>query len=253
MRCSSRLRIRWMRTRIPTRNCRCRVRWRPRAAQCARARLDSRRNPAQSHAWRRGCLAGPVPMTEPISRSPNDGWILADPLPMRPCTHRAFLAIIAALIPPEPVLPDIIAQVDDTTRRLLRYMHPMMSMGFCVMLHLLDWAPIWRLRSWRRIRSLDPKPRGETPAPVTAGRTFKRPRTRQRHRLPQQPSQGVKATAIGLRSPPPKSASPHIASQPLRRADPRGHQQRRGHDRRHRHAGRRFASRVPVDHDGVVV
>jgi len=95
-------------------------------------------------------------MPTPLSRHPEDGWILADPLPMRPSTHRAFVALIAALIPPEPVLPGIIEQVDETTRRLLRYMHPMTALGFCLMVHLLDWSPIWRLRAWRRIRSLSP-------------------------------------------------------------------------------------------------
>ena len=95
-------------------------------------------------------------MPEPVSRHPNDGWVFADPLPMRRSTHRAFRAIIAALLPPEPVLPGAVEQLDDTLRRLLRYMHPLMSLGFCVMLHILDWSPIWRLQSWRRIRSLDP-------------------------------------------------------------------------------------------------
>ena len=73
---------------------------------------------------------------------------------MGPSTRRAFRALIAALIPPEPVLPGVIDEIDDSTRRLLRYMHPLMALGFVVMLHLLDCAPIWTFRSWRRIRSL---------------------------------------------------------------------------------------------------
>lgn len=95
-----------------------------------------------------------MPIAEPLSRHPQDGWILADPYPMRRSTHRAFLAIIRALIPPEPVLPGIVEQVDDGARRLMRYMHPMIAFSFCVMVHLLDWSPLWRLRSWRRLRSL---------------------------------------------------------------------------------------------------
>ncbi len=98
-----------------------------------------------------------MPTPEPLARHPRDGWILAEPYPMRRSTHRAFLSIIKALIPPEPVLPGIVEQVDDGARRLMRYMHPVMAFLFCVMVHVLDWSPLWRLRSWRRLRGLSPE------------------------------------------------------------------------------------------------
>ena len=95
--------------------------------------------------------------TEPHARHPGDGWQIADPYPMRRSTLRAFRGVVHGLLPLHPAVPDLSERVILSVRQLMQYMHPVMAYGFCVVLHLLDWAPLWRFRSWRRLRSLPPE------------------------------------------------------------------------------------------------
>lgn len=92
-----------------------------------------------------------------MSRHPQDGWVLADPYPMSPPTRRAFRGLIRALCPPPPgpVLPDLEDRIEMHMRRMLRYMVPIVALGFVLSIYLVDWAPLWRGRAFSRIQRLD--------------------------------------------------------------------------------------------------
>jgi hypothetical protein len=81
-------------------------------------------------------------------REPDDGWTLADPWPMGPVTRDALHGIIRALCPrpPAPWSEEIAARIELGVRVFLRYLPPVMGLGFGPMLILLDWSPLWRLR-----------------------------------------------------------------------------------------------------------
>lgn len=91
-----------------------------------------------------------------FSRHPNDGWVLAEPRPMSKGLRKSLRGLIRAIIPPEPA-PQWEGMVDDVEKQvriILSYMHPTTHWGFRFLVRLFDWAPIWRLRSIRRLRSL---------------------------------------------------------------------------------------------------
>jgi hypothetical protein len=92
-----------------------------------------------------------------ISRHPNDGWPLADPLPLKKGLAKSFRALILALIPdaPAPQWDGMVDQVMTKVLQALRYMHPVTYHGFMWAVRLVDWAPIWRFRSFRRLRSME--------------------------------------------------------------------------------------------------
>lgn len=98
-----------------------------------------------------------APPAEVAGRRPGDGWQIADPQPMGPATRRALRGIIRALCPrpPAPWSDQIAQQVELNVRVFLRYMPPVMGLGFGPMLVLLDWAPLWRLRGLRPLHSWD--------------------------------------------------------------------------------------------------
>jgi hypothetical protein len=91
-----------------------------------------------------------------MKRHPDDGWVLADPYPMRLSTRRALRGLIRALCPPPPgpQLPDLEERLELHVRRMLMYMVPVVALGFVLSVHLLDWSPIWRLRGASRIQRL---------------------------------------------------------------------------------------------------
>ncbi|HEX9295010.1 MAG TPA: hypothetical protein VF881_04225 [Polyangiaceae bacterium] len=91
-----------------------------------------------------------------MGRHPSEGWVLAAPYPMRPFTRRAFRGLIRAICPPDPApqLVDLEDRIEDHLRRLLRYMLPHVAFGFCLAVIVLDWAPIWRFKSLRRIQHM---------------------------------------------------------------------------------------------------
>lgn len=98
-------------------------------------------------------------MAEPtgeLARRPADGWIMADPAPLSPALVRKFHGLIRAMCPPEPHVPDLEARIEDQVRRMMRYMQPVIVMGFKAALHVLDAAPIWRGKSLKRLQDLPP-------------------------------------------------------------------------------------------------
>jgi len=82
------------------------------------------------------------------SRHPDDGFILADPRPMSRPTLRVLDALIGALLPPPPaprpegLEADVVRQV----RVMMQYMPPLSARGFVLLMHFLNWSPLWRLR-----------------------------------------------------------------------------------------------------------
>jgi hypothetical protein len=90
-------------------------------------------------------------------REPDDGWQIADPQPMGPMTRRALQGVIRALCPrpPAPWSEELALRIEHGVRVFLRYMPPIMGWGFGPMVILLDWSPLWRLRSLRPLHTHD--------------------------------------------------------------------------------------------------
>jgi hypothetical protein len=90
-------------------------------------------------------------------RTPDDGWQLADPQPMGPVTRRALRAVVDALCPrpPAPWSEAMAERIEHGVRVFLRYLPPVLGHGFGPMVVLLDWSPLWRLRSVRPLHQHD--------------------------------------------------------------------------------------------------
>ena len=96
-------------------------------------------------------------MTTPLSRHPDDGWMLADPWPMGAGTRRALAGVIRALCPhalADDGLEEVVAL---HVRRLARYLHPTSAHGLVLTIHLLAWAPLWRFAALRPLHRLPPE------------------------------------------------------------------------------------------------
>lgn len=109
--------------------------------------------------------------TTPV-RHPGDGWVMADPVPMRSSTLRAFRGLIRAFCPApgEPVEADLTPRVELHVRRILAYMPAMTVLGFKLAIHLLDWSPLWRGAAWRRVQHLDREAAGRVLDGIGASR-----------------------------------------------------------------------------------
>ncbi len=90
-----------------------------------------------------------------LRRHPADGWVLADPFPMTKGQVRKFHGLIRAMIPPEPVVPDVEARIEDQVRRMMRYMQPFIALGFMAALEVVDAAPLL-MGKWKRLQHLSP-------------------------------------------------------------------------------------------------
>ena len=97
-----------------------------------------------------------TPLPEVPGRHPNDGWPLARPYPMGRRTLRALTGLIGALVPtaPAPHWDGMWTTLAQRTRVLMAYMHPLTALAFSWMILVLDWAPIWRLSSRRRLHRM---------------------------------------------------------------------------------------------------
>ncbi len=119
----------------------------------------------------------PPPVVEPpplvvAGREPGDGWQLADPQPMGPATRRALQGIIRGLCPrpPAPWSEDLAQRIELGVRVFLRYMPPVMGVGFGPMLLLLDWAPVWRLRGLQPLHRWEREPAAQLLQALSASR-----------------------------------------------------------------------------------
>ena len=93
-------------------------------------------------------------------RHPNDGWKLADPIPMTLMTRRALRGLIRALCPASPDMPGMIDRIEVHARRLMRYMNPLVARGMTLAMHILNWSPIWMGKNSRCLETL-PREKGE--------------------------------------------------------------------------------------------
>lgn len=89
-----------------------------------------------------------------LQQHPNDGWIPADPYPMGNMSVAALTGVVNALSPAEDPFDRYQERVQAHVRLQMRYMHPLVARVFLLSLHLLDWAPLWRFKSFRRLRHL---------------------------------------------------------------------------------------------------
>ncbi|MFH1463831.1 MAG: hypothetical protein ABIO70_05565 [Pseudomonadota bacterium] len=104
----------------------------------------------------------PPPVVEPPPETvagahPDDGWPLAEPWLMSPSALASLDGLVRALCPgpPAPWSQSIAAQTALGTRTFLRYLPPLLGIGFALAIRLLDWSPVWRLRGLFRLRDMD--------------------------------------------------------------------------------------------------
>jgi hypothetical protein len=98
----------------------------------------------------------PPDATGEPTRHPDDGFRLAVPYPMGARTLRVLEAMVAALLPPPPAPRSeaIDGRVILYVRVLLQYMPRITAFGFVLLLHLLNFAPLWRFRHLRTLTRL---------------------------------------------------------------------------------------------------
>jgi hypothetical protein len=104
----------------------------------------------------------PQPLTvHEIRRHPQDGWSLADPVKLSSGSERALGGVVRALLPPPPAPrpADIEARVTTHVRVMLQYMPAALRLGFILMMHLLEWSPLWRFSAFSKLSKL-PAERG---------------------------------------------------------------------------------------------
>ena len=94
-----------------------------------------------------------------LLRHPKDDWQLADPCRLSKGGMRRLRGLLKVFLPATspapPFTPDLEDRIVDQLLRLIQYMHPMIRLGIRLSMWLVDWAPRWRLRSWRRLTKLD--------------------------------------------------------------------------------------------------
>ncbi len=92
-------------------------------------------------------------------RHPDDGFPLADPRPFDPLTESVARAMIRAILPPPPApRPEGIEDTILTHLRVMtQYMPFITGTGFFVLLHLLNFSPLWRGKKLATITRLDPE------------------------------------------------------------------------------------------------
>lgn len=96
---------------------------------------------------------------EAVHRHPDDGWVRATPRVLNPFAEAALGALTVALTPPPPApqLPDIKPRVSLFVRSWMPYLSAGGALGLAVFLTLLEFAPLWTLRGWRRLSKQPPE------------------------------------------------------------------------------------------------
>jgi hypothetical protein len=92
-----------------------------------------------------------------LERHPRDGWTMAEPYPLGESTRAVLRALIRVMCPPPPApqLRDLENRIELQVRQNMQYFPPLVAWGFKMLLHVLDWSPIWRRTAWSRISRLD--------------------------------------------------------------------------------------------------
>lgn len=114
--------------------------------------------PGSSSSARASIGALRLPLAQMVERHPDDGWRLAEPLPMSAASERALEGVVRALLPPRPAprTLELDRRVTTHVRRMLRYMLPPLALGFVLLIRLLDLAPLWRFQAFSRLSKLEP-------------------------------------------------------------------------------------------------
>lgn len=102
-------------------------------------------------------LSPVVPEPGKLARHPDDNFRLADPYPMGRASLRVLRALIMALCPPRPAPSSeaLLGRVEVGARRFMRYMHPVVARGLVVGLFIIDFLPLFTLKSVCRLHRLD--------------------------------------------------------------------------------------------------
>jgi hypothetical protein len=109
-----------------------------------------------SQAKRRLTVAADEPGS--LDRHPDDGWRLAEPIRVGRATQKVLRAMIGALLPPPPAprTPEIEETIFCHVLVLLQYMAPATARGFLLLLHVLNWSPLWRFVGLRPLTAIAP-------------------------------------------------------------------------------------------------
>jgi hypothetical protein len=97
-----------------------------------------------------------LPLLPSLARHPMDGWQLSQPLPLGKASRAALMGLVDALLPPAPAPRPvgIEERVATHVRRMLQYMPPALRWGFVLLVHLIDWSPLWRGRGLKPLHAL---------------------------------------------------------------------------------------------------
>lgn len=96
--------------------------------------------------------------TNSCKRHPDDQWKLATPWWMSKGSSRSLRNLIRLICPEAgPDLSILEDPIEMNVRRMMMFMHPVMGRGLWMLPAMLDLAPIWRLKSLRRLHRLEPK------------------------------------------------------------------------------------------------
>ena len=99
-----------------------------------------------------------APRAEPRpSRPPGQGAPFAEPYPLSDAARRVLYTLICAMCPPAPAprSTELLQRVELGTRRLLRYMHPVVARALSLGLVVLDLLPLLTLSSPLRLHRLE--------------------------------------------------------------------------------------------------
>jgi hypothetical protein len=90
-------------------------------------------------------------------RHPQDGWRLADPLPIGTGSRKRLRAVVEALLPPPPApRPEGMEdRIIEHTLRVIRYFPRLVgALVLPLLLLLLEWSPLWYRARPRRLSGL---------------------------------------------------------------------------------------------------
>jgi hypothetical protein len=82
---------------------------------------------------------------------------MAEPYRLGSGTREALRALIRVICPPPPApqLADLEDRIEMSVRRNMRYFPPLIARAFTLLIHIVEWAPVWRFAALSRLRHLE--------------------------------------------------------------------------------------------------